>query len=161
MLTLIRAGSHLGPESQVPSPTRVTKSQHGGKVSTSEHQGTIKIRLINIEVGSGLIYAEVFAGLGLRVGSSFLARPHSQHKSQASSSNVLSCRHPCHSWDWGFGVPCEVVSSNFHVLDGWDCTDRPQETWDLGLGTSCELAICKSPIYKEKSEIQSYGMLMT
>ena len=31
------------------------------------------------------------------------------------------------------GTPWEVVSPNFHALNGWDCTDRPQVTWDLGL----------------------------
>ena len=34
------------------------------------------------------------------------------------------------TWD-----PCEVVSPNFHALNGWDRTDWPQVTWDLGHGT--------------------------
>ena len=45
----LRAGSH---GSQVPSPTHVSKSQHGGKVPTFEPQETIKIWLIIIKVGS-------------------------------------------------------------------------------------------------------------
>jgi hypothetical protein len=25
--------------------------------------------------------------------------------------------------DLGHGTPCEVVSPNFHALNGWDCMD--------------------------------------
>ena len=41
---------HIG--SQVPSPTHVSKFQHGGKVPTSEPQQTIKIWFIIITVKS-------------------------------------------------------------------------------------------------------------
>ena len=43
---------------------------------------------------------------------------------------------PC---DLGLGTPCEVVSPNFHALNGWDCMDWPHVTRDLGLGTPCEV----------------------
>jgi hypothetical protein len=33
---------------------------------------------------------------------------------------------------------CEVVSPNFHALNGQDSTDWPQVSWDLGLETPCE-----------------------
>jgi hypothetical protein len=49
------AGGHLGlvhMGSQVPSPSHVSKSQHGGKVPTFEPQETIQIWLISIKVGS-------------------------------------------------------------------------------------------------------------
>ena len=68
----LRAGSH---GSQVPSPTRVSKSQHGGEVPTCELQAIIKIWLIIIKVRSWLFYAKIFARFGLIVGSSFLLDP--------------------------------------------------------------------------------------
>ena len=37
--------------SQVPSPTHISKSQHGGKVPTFEPQETIKIWIIIIKGG--------------------------------------------------------------------------------------------------------------
>ena len=43
----------------------------------------------------------------------------------------LSCRHPCHTWDLGFGTLCEVVSPNFHALHGWECMNWPQVICDL------------------------------
>ena len=51
------------------------------------------------------------------------------------------CRRPCHAWDLGLGTMCEVVSPNFHDLNGWNYMDWPQVTWGLGLGTPCELAL--------------------
>ena len=39
---------------------------------------------------------------------------------------LVKCRHAgihCHIWDLGLGVPCEVVSLDFHGINGWDCTD--------------------------------------
>ena len=39
------------------------------------------------------------------------------------------CRHPCHTWDLGLGTPWEMVSPNFHDLNGWDRTDWPQSDW--------------------------------
>ena len=38
--------------------------------------------------------------------------------------------------DLGLGTPCEVVSPNFHDLNGWNYTDWPQVTWDM-----CEPAL--------------------
>ena len=57
-----RVGSH-----GVPSPTYVSKSQHGGKVPTFEFQETIKIWFIFIEVSLLSFYANIL-GLILRVG---------------------------------------------------------------------------------------------
>ena len=31
---------------------------------------------------------------------------------------LLPHRHPCHTWDLEFGIPNEVVSPNFHALNG-------------------------------------------
>ena len=45
-------------------------------------------------------------------------------RSQGLASSDLGLR----TWD-----PCEVVSPDFHALNGWDHTDWPQVTWDLGL----------------------------
>ena len=53
----------------------------------------------------------------------------------------LPCRHPCHTWDCGLGTLCEVVSPNFHALNGWDCMDWTQVAKDLGVGAPCEPAL--------------------
>ena len=115
---------------QVSSPTHISKFQHGGKEPFFEHQNINKICLIIIKVGYVLLYAKIVAGLMLRVGSNFLLntspKPHLQ--------KVLSWRHPCHPWNLGLETPCEVVSTNFHALNNWDCMDQPQVTWDLDLG---------------------------
>ena len=58
-----------------------------------------------------------------------------------TSTKCCHVGHPCHSWDLGLGTPCELVSPNFHALNGSDCRDWPQVTWDLGLGTPCERAL--------------------
>ena len=118
--------------SQVPS----TKSQHGGKVPTFESQETIKIWLIIMKVGSWLFYGQIFLGLVLRVGSSFLLVPTLNTSPKPYLQIVLWCRHPCHTWDLEHGTLCEVVSPNFHALNGWDCTYGSQVTWD-----SCELTL--------------------
>ena len=39
------------------------------------------------------------------------------------SKKTIPCRYPCYTWDLRFGTPREVVSPNFHVLNGWDYTD--------------------------------------
>jgi hypothetical protein len=65
----------MGP--QVPSLTHVGKSRRGGKVPTFGLQETIKIWLISIEVDLDYIFAEVFVGFVLRVGSSFFFQPSS------------------------------------------------------------------------------------
>ena len=40
------------------------------------------------------------------------------------------------------GIPCDVVSPNFHALNVQDCMDWLKVTWNLELGTSmCELAL--------------------
>ena len=53
-----------------PTPTHVSKSQHGCQVPTSEPQETIKIWFTCIEVGYSLFYGKIIVVLVLRVGSS-------------------------------------------------------------------------------------------
>ena len=120
-----RAGSH-----GVPSP----KSQHGGEVPTFEPQETIWIWFVYVQVVSSLYYAEPH-------GTCWESRSTLNTSSKPHLQKVLPCRYSCHTWDLGLGAPCEVISPNFHALNGWDCTDWPQVTWHLGLGTSCELLI--------------------
>ena len=67
--------------------------------------------LIIIEVGSLLFYAEIFEGLGFRVGSIFLIYP--THNT-SPKPQVLPCRHPCQSWDLGLGILCEPA-----LRQGW------------------------------------------
>ena len=83
--TLVRANSH-----RVPSPTHVSKSQHGGKVPTCEPQVITKIWLIMIKGRTWLFRAKIFAGLGLRVGSSFLLYP------TCKTSPSLTSKKCCH-----------------------------------------------------------------
>ena len=103
-------------------------------------QVTTIIRLIIIEVRSWLYSAKIFAELELRVWSSFLLYASPNTSPSPHLQKELSCMHPCHTWNLRLGNPCEVVSPNFHALNGWDCTDWPQVTWDLGLGSPCEPA---------------------
>ena len=95
---MLWAGSHGVPSPKVPSPTHVSNSQHGGNVSTFEPQKFIKLSLIIIEDGSWLI----FAGLVLRVGSSFLLDPTLNLGPKAHLQKVLPSRHLCHTscWPW-------------------------------------------------------------
>ena len=93
-----------GPKTQVPSPTHVCKFQHGGKVLTCEPQVTTKMWLIILKVGLSLFYAKIFAGLGLRVGYSFFLDPTCNTSPKPHLQKALPGRHPCHSWDLGFGT---------------------------------------------------------
>ena len=54
----------------------------------------------------------------LRVGSSFLLDPTLNMSAKHHLAKVLPCRHSCHTWDLGLGTLCEVVSPNFHILNG-------------------------------------------
>ena len=38
--------------------------------------------------------------------------------SEPHLQKVLPCEHPCHTWDLRLGTMCEVVSPNFHNLNG-------------------------------------------
>ena len=106
----------MGPK--VASPTHVSMSQHGGKVPTLDPQETMKIWLIIITVGSLLCYAKIFMGLVLRVGSRFLLDPTLNTNPKALPSKVLSCRQLWHTQDLGLGTTCEVISPNYHALNG-------------------------------------------
>ena len=77
--------------SQVPSPTHVSESQCGGKISIFRFQGTIKIWLIIIKVRSLSFYAKIFTGLVLRVGFGFLLNPTVNTSPEAHFQKVLPC----------------------------------------------------------------------
>ena len=88
-----------------------------------------KPQLSSLRVGSWLFYAKIFTELVLKVGSNFLLdtspEPHLQ--------KVLSCRHPCHTWNLGLGTPMWSGKSQL------PCSQRLRLQWltssDLGLGT--------------------------
>ena len=103
----LRAISH-----GLPSPI------HGGKVLTLDPQETIKLWITVIKVESWLLYGKISQGLRLRVGSNFFLNPTLNTCSKPHLQKVLPRRHPCHAWDLGLGTPCEVVSPNFHALNG-------------------------------------------
>ena len=88
---------HMG--FQVPSATHVSKYQ---LLSLKEIN---KIWLIIIKVGSWLFYAKIFAGLGLRVGPSFVLDPTRNASPKLHLQKLSPCMHPCehpyHTWDLG------------------------------------------------------------
>jgi hypothetical protein len=109
----LRTGSY-----GVPSPPLMLASTNmEAKVPTFEPQDIIKIWLIVIQVEPRLLYTKVFAGLVLRVGSSFLLNPTLDTHLKLHLQKVLPCRYPCHIWDPGLGTMCEVISPNFHALN--------------------------------------------
>ena len=65
-----------------------------------------------------LICVKKISGLVLRVGLSKKLDPTLNTSPEPHLQQVLLCRHPCHNWDLGLGTPCEVVSHNFHALNG-------------------------------------------
>ena len=83
-------------------------------------------------MGYCLFYVKIFTRTCVESLVYLFARLNSQQKSWSHLQKMLPCKH---FWDLGLGTPCEVVSSNFHVLNGWDA---PQVNWYLGLGTPCE-----------------------
>jgi hypothetical protein len=113
---------------QVPSPTYVNKSQHGGKVPTFEPQHTITIWFVSISFGPTLIYVSKFLGHMLRVGFSFLLDLTLNTSPKHHLQRLLPCRHSCHTWDLGLWTSCEVVNPNFHALNDRDYTNWPQVT---------------------------------
>ena len=96
---------------QIQSP----KSQHGGKVPTFEPQEPIKVWFMS-DLDS--LMQKRILGLVLQVGSSFLLNPTLNTSPKPHLQEVLPYRHPCHTWDLALGIPCEVVSPNFHALNG-------------------------------------------
>ena len=84
-----------------------------------------------------IFYTKLYTGLVFKVGFSFMLDPALNISPKPQLQKVLSCRHLCHTWDWGLGTPCEVVSPNFHALNGQDCIHWSQMNRDLGLGPPC------------------------
>ena len=115
----------------VPSPSHVSKSQHGGKAPTFQPQETNKIWFIFIKVGIWLFYAKKLK-LILSTGSWFFLDPTLITCPKSYLQKVLPCRHSCHIWDLRLGSPCEMINPNFHALNGWDCMNWSQVIWDLG-----------------------------
>jgi hypothetical protein len=130
----------MGSHSQVPSPSHVSKSQHGDKVPTSGPQDIIEICLIVIKMDLWILMRKYLRDLCWELGLAFCLT-HLDTSPKIDLQRMYSCRHPCHTWDLGLGTPCEVVNPNFHALNHWDCMDKPQVIWDLGFRTLCEPAL--------------------
>jgi hypothetical protein len=91
--------------SQVPSPTHVNKSRHGGKVPNFEPQETIRVWFIFIKVDDiYFIYKEKSKELVLQVGSSFLLDPALNRNPKPKLQKMMPCSRPCHTWDLGLGT---------------------------------------------------------
>ena len=126
----VRAGSH-----EVPSPTRVSMSQHGGEVPTFESWDTNRILLIIFKVGSWLFYAKLFTRLLLRVGFIFVARPNSQHNSWASppKSDAMYASMSClglRTWDPMWSGKSQLPCSQRLRLHRLTSSDLGLSTWD-------------------------------
>ena len=119
-----------GPKPQVPLVLAIPNME--AKSQLLNLKLSLKCGEISLEVGYWLIYAKIFARLGLRVGFSFVLDPTRNTSPKPHLQKAPRCRQPCHSWDFGLGTMCEVVSPNFHALNGRDCMDWPNVTWDLG-----------------------------
>ena len=65
-----------------------------------------------------LINGNLFVELVLRFGFRILLDPTLNTNPKPHLQKVLPCRHACYIWDLGLGTPCEVVSPNFHALNG-------------------------------------------
>ena len=123
-----RSGVH---GSHVPSPTHVSKSQvHTWRQSLNFWASRNHWNMDNYHQGGPrLVYTKIFVGVVWRVGCSFLLDPTLNTTPKPHLQKVLPCRHSCHTWDLRLGIPCEVVSPNFHTLNDWDCMEWPQVTW--------------------------------
>ena len=78
------------PKSQVPSPTHVSKSQHGDKVPIFEPQESISIWLIIIKFRSWLFYAKIFTDVIWELGLTFCL---TQLSTQDMSLTFKKCCH--------------------------------------------------------------------
>ena len=110
------------------------------QVPSFEPQETIKVSIISIKVKSWLFLCKKISQVMLRVGSAFFAQPNSQHKflSPTSKKQILPCRHPCHTWDFGLQTPCEMASPTFLPLEILNCTNWPQVNYTI-YGIQCHL----------------------
>ena len=118
-------------ESQVPlqlwSPNMEVKSQ------PSSLKRPLAYPLHSLQLDHAYFMQKKITGLLLRVGSSFLFDQALNTSPNLTSEKMLPRRHPCYNWDFGLGTPCEVVSPNFHALNGWD--KNKLFSSDLGLRT--------------------------
>ena len=103
--------------SQVPNPNNVSKSQHEGKVPTFEPNKLLNYALYSLKVDFLFFYANSL-GIVLRIGSSFLLDPTLNTSPKPRLQKMLPSRHQCHTWDLGFGTMSQIVSPNFHDLNG-------------------------------------------
>ena len=116
-----------GPK--VPGPTSVNMSSDV-EAKSQISSLMLAFECIFIEVVSSLFHATKIAGRLLRVGSRFLFNPTLNTSPEPSLQKVLLCGLLCHAWDLGLGIMCEVVSPNFHAINGWDCMMQPRVNWD-------------------------------
>ena len=113
-----------GPKSQV---------QRGGKVSTCEPRVITRIWFTIIKVGSWSCHAQIFAGLMLRAGSSFLLNPTRNTSWQASPPKSVAMQASMswsglRAWDPMWRPKSRLPCSQWLRLHG-----LTQRTKDLGL----------------------------
>ena len=126
----IRAGSH-----GVPSPTYVSKSQHGGKVPTFEPQETIKIKLIIIKLWSWLVNAKTHSrDLCWELGLAFCSTQLSTHVPSLTSQSVAVWGSMSYlglkTWDPMWSGKSQFPCSQQLRLHGLTSRDLGLRTWD-------------------------------
>ena len=108
----------LGPRASshgVPSPTHVSKSKHGGKVPTIEPQQIIKVWFTSIKIRSWLFMQKNSQDLCWELGLPFCL---AQFWTYILSLSSKKCCHVGIRVILGPWDPCEVISPNFHALNG-------------------------------------------
>ena len=115
----------------VPSPTQFDNFQHGGKVPTFEPQETFKIWLLIINIGSGVIYAKIFAGIVFMIGPCFLLDPTLNTNPKPHFQKVLPSRHPCHTWNSMWSGKSQLACSQSLRLHGLTSSALRLRTWDV------------------------------
>ena len=97
-----------------------------GKIPTFEAQDILQIWLIFMKGWILNMLCKIFRRTCVESWVLFFPQPMSTRILNVTSRKC--CIHAIlGTWDL-----CEVASPNFHALNGWDCTDRPQMTWNLG-----------------------------
>ena len=102
---LLRVGSH-----RVPSSTHVSKSQYGGQSPNFEPQETIKVWFTSIISQIFIIYAKTITEI-------FVKDPQLSTQVPSLTSKTYNDVDIHLILDLEIGTPCDVVSSNFHVLN--------------------------------------------
>ena len=86
----------------------------GGKVPTLSLEKSSKYSLYSLKsLLHYLMHRKTNGWLVFKVRSNFLLDPTLNTSPKLHLQKVMTCRHPCHTWDLGLGTPCKVVNPPF------------------------------------------------